>query len=458
MTGTRVRILIADDEARLVAVLAKVLDEEGYAVFTASGGAEACAIAEREQVHLALVDLTMPDRSGLEVLRTLRQRMPAIRVLLMTAYASAETAVEAMKQGALDYLIKPVALDELKLHLRRAVAELSLEEENRVLRDALDRQSGTDAMIGASPGLNAALALARRVAESAATILILGESGTGKELIARELHRRSPRRTGPFLAINCAAIPESMLERELFGHEKGAFTGADTGRPGLIEAAAEGTLLLDEIGEMSPGLQARLLRVIEGHDFLRLGGTRPVRVLTRFVAATNRDLAALAKAGRFREDLYHRLNVVTIALPPLRDRGDDVVLLAEHFLRGFSADRGRRMDPLAPEVCRALRTYGWPGNIRELRNVIERAVLLGSGTSLNLTDLHLQDASSPSGPAQLAGRTLREAREAFERAYLAEALRSCGGNVTRTAERVGLDRRNLQLRLKRYGLKADETP
>jgi len=297
-----------------------------------------------------------------------------------------------------------------------------------------------------------------KVAASDATVLLTGETGTGKELAARALHRLSRHHDGPFLVINCGAVPETMLERELFGHERGAFTGADSTRPGLVEAASDGTLFLDEIGEMPHGLQVKLLRVLEGHEFTRLGGTKPIKSMARFVAATNQDLKKNVAERRFREDLFYRLNGVTVALPPLRERGADVVLLAGHFLKQFARERGKAGMEFAPEVEATLQTYPWPGNVRELRNVVERALLLSTGERIGINDLCLSNSPSGEAGGPLAPwSTLpyRDAKEMFEKAYLAEVLRSCEGNITQAAERIGLDRRNLFSRIKKYGLKSE---
>jgi len=451
-----VRVLVADDEQDLVAILKKVLEEEGHTVVTATNGREALAVADREQPDLILVDLTMPDISGLEVLRSLREHDPDSRVIIMTAFATAETAVEAMRQGALDYLIKPFSLEELKIQVRRVAGELSLERENRALRRELARREPAGETVGNSPGLLAAVELARRVANEETPVLVQGETGTGKELIARAIHHGGRRAAGPFVALNCGAVAETLLERELFGHEKGAYTGADQAGAGVLEAAAGGTLLLDEIGEMSPALQVKLLRVLDGAPYQRVGGTRPVQCRARFIAATNKDLAREVEAGRFRRDLFYRLNVVTISLPPLRDRGDDVVAIASHFLSRLGADRGRPTLGLDEGAARTLRSYRWPGNVRELRNVLERAVLLTEGTTLTAADLRLGPAPAASPPGNATawdGLPLREARDAFERDYLARALAAAGGNITKAAVRIGLDRKNLEDKLRKLGLK-----
>ncbi len=453
MTGAR--ILIADDEPSILSLLSRILTGEGYTMLTATGGVEACEVAAREHPHLVLVDLTMPDRSGLEVLRQIKEQAPETVVMIMTAYASAETAVEAMKQGALDYLIKPIATDELKIQVRRALGEAALARENRALKEELGRLAPEETIIGQSASLAKSLEAMDKMAASDATVLILGETGTGKELVARAIHRGSAGARGPFLAVNCGALSEGVLERELFGHEKGAFTGADSARPGLLEAAADGTMLLDEIGEMSPALQMKLLRVLEGREFMRVGGTRALTCRARFVAATNKDLARETKEGRFRQDLYYRLNVMTIKLPPLRDREADVHLLANYFLQRVGRSRGRNFT-LAPGARDALARYPWPGNVRELRNVIERATMLAKGPAIEASDLLLESGAGAENLTLEAWCALphQEAKEAFERFYIGRALKACGGNISRTAERFGLDRKNLEDKIKRYDLKS----
>jgi len=453
MSLTTARILIADDEKSIRSGLESILSAEGYEVFTVPGGATAVETAEREGVHLALVDLTMPDLSGIEVLKRMKKRLPDVRVIIITAYASAETAVQAMKLGALDYLIKPFASDELKLQVKRALKEMAVERENEALRLQVARDAGNE-MVGKDSGFLSSVAMARRAAKDTVTVLITGETGTGKELVAREVHRASRRSAGPFLALNCAAVPDTMMERELFGHEKGAFTGADMMRPGLIEATADGTLFLDEIGEMPISLQVKLLRIIEGLDFMRLGGTKPVKVHSRFVVATNRNLGKLVKEGKFRGDLFHRLNIVNVELPPLRERGNDIILLARHFLNRFSTEKGYGEMKLADCAVKKLRSYQWPGNVRELKNVMERAVILNNGKTLDAGTLLLDGGGGTGGiPADFSGMPLKEARNSFEKSFIERAFAECGRNVSKTASRIGLDRKNLEDKLKKYRLK-----
>jgi DNA-binding NtrC family response regulator len=438
----------------ILGYLRDALGDEGYAVTAVSGGVAAVEAAAREDPHLALLDLMMPDLGGLEVLKRLREEHPATRVLMMTANATVETALEAMKLGAVDYLIKPFALDELKLHVRRALREVSLTREVETLKREVARADGGRELLGDSPVMRAVRDLIARVAPEAAPVLVRGETGTGKELVARALHQDSPRGEGVFLAVNCGAMPETLLERELFGNERGAFTGADAARPGLVEAAADGTLFLDEIGELPLALQVKLLRVVEGHEFYRVGGTRPVRPRVRLVAATNRDLARAVAEGRFRQDLYYRLNVVAIDLPPLRTRGEDAIQLAEHFLKSAAVSH-RRAVAYAPDAAAALRSYPWPGNVRELKNVIERAVILATGPTLAAADLRLEPADgapAPGGVETWHALPFKDAKRLFEHAYLAAALKEAGGNIARAAARTGIDRNNLKDKLKAHKL------
>jgi len=460
VTPSQARILVADDEPSIVSYLKDVLTEDGYAVVTASSGSEACEVAEREQVHLALVDLMMPGLSGMEVLKRVRERMPATRVIIMTAFATVDTALEAMKQGALDYLIKPFSIDELKLQIRRALSEVALVRENRELKREVERSTAGGTLVGESPAFLKAVEQARKFAEGDTTVLILGETGTGKEMIAREIHRASPRKTGPFLALNCGALPESLLERELFGHEKGAFTGADSTRPGLLEAATDGTLLLDEIVEMPPSLQVKLLRILEGHEFMRLGGTRPIKSRVRFLAATNQNPDKAVAARRLREDLYFRINVVSVTLPPLRERGGDIGILARHFLELFAREKGGRVCELSKEALERLAGYRWPGNVRELRNVIERAVILCSGPRIEAAELNLGAPVTAEASPLSAWMSLSygEAKKRFEKEYIGRALDAVGGNISRAAARTGLDRKNLKGKIREHGLKDTDDP
>ncbi len=453
MTPAAARLLIADDESSISTFLRDVLTDEGYAVTVVESGPAAVAAAEQDLPHLAILDLMMPGGSGLDALPRIKAVSPETRVIIMTAFATVETALEAMKAGALDYLIKPFSMDEIKLHVRRALGEVALEREVKALKRDAERATPSRELLGDSPQMKQAVELLTRVAPTGATVLLRGETGTGKEIAARMLHRLGLQGAGTFLAVNCGAMPETLLERELFGHEKGAFTGADATRPGLLEATDGGTLFLDEIAEMPVGLQVKLLRVLEGAEFLRVGGTRPIRARTRFIAATHQDLRKAVAEKRFREDLFYRLDVVAIDLPPLRSRDGDAALLADKFVKEFCASHGRRLTGLTPTAKQRIAAYDWPGNVRELRNVLERAVLLAKGPAIEPADLHLDGTSRDGGLQRMLNLPLQDAKAAFEKAYLEAALRAEGGNVSRTATRTGADRKNIQDKLKRHGLR-----
>ncbi len=455
MTAERLRVLVADDEPEFVSILADLVGEEGHTAIRAAGGVEACDIIERDAPDLVLTDLKMPDRSGLEVLAFSRSRAPECRIILVTAYASVETAIEAMRQGAVDYLIKPFELDELRVRIRRVAAEVRLERDNLRLRFEVKGRRERTAE-GASPPFLRMTGEIRRVARGDLPVLLTGETGAGKELAARLVHDESERRGGPFLALNCGALPESLLERELFGHERGAFTGAEGASPGLVEAAAGGTLFLDEVAEMSAAVQVKFLRLLDGQTYRRLGGTRAIQPRARFIAATNREPGGLVRAGRMREDLYFRLAGAIVHVPPLRERKSDILPLAALFLGELSVRMNRPVPKLTAPATAALERYGWPGNVRELRNVIERAVLLAEGDEVGLESLRLAPPMGMGGGAEGDPRMhlpIKEARDAFERDYLAQALRRHDGNISRTAETIGLDRSNLQLRLRKLGLR-----
>jgi DNA-binding NtrC family response regulator len=380
-------------------------------------------------------------------------REPKPIVIMLTAYGNVETAVEAMKRGAYDFLAKPVNLDRLELLLTRALAERQLGVENQRLRAQLDSKYGFANIIGTSPAMQAVFDTIRHVAPTKATVLIQGESGTGKELVARALHQASPRREGPFVPVHCAALAPTLLESELFGHEKGAFTGAVERRRGRFEMADGGTLFLDEIGEIEPSLQVKILRVLEERAFERVGGSETVTVNVRLVAATNKDLRQLVADGKFREDLFYRLFVVNLTLPPLRERDGDIVLLTQHYLKTLAAENGKSVPTLTAEAMDALTAYSWPGNVRELRNVIERMVVLNSTGKLNLDDVPAtvrQGAHDSGRDATRAGRVLRDA----ERQLIEDALRQHRGNRTKAAQHLGISRRTLHRKLNEFGLRS----
>ncbi len=448
--SSRPVILIVDDEKNTREGLARALRGE-YAVAEAENGQRALEWLETHSADVVLSDLRMPGMDGMALLSRLLGRDPKPTLILLTAYGNIETAVEAMKRGAYDFLAKPVNLDRLDLLLKRALAERQLGAENRRLKEQLDSKYGFENIIGASPAMQEVFETIRQAAPTRATVLIQGESGTGKELVARALHQCSLRRDGPFVPVHCAALAPTLLESELFGHEKGAFTGAVERRRGRFELADGGTLFLDEIGEIDAALQVKILRVLEERKFERVGGTETVSVDVRLVAATNRDLRKKVAEGTFREDLFYRLYVVNLTLPPLRDRDGDIVLLAQHYLKTLAAENGKQEVAITPEAMDALVAYSWPGNVRELRNVIERMVVLGTGAKLTVRDLPaaLRAAGAGKAASSRAGRVLRDA----ERQLIEDALRRHKDNRTAAARDLGISRRTLHRKLNEFGLR-----
>jgi DNA-binding NtrC family response regulator len=455
------RILIVEDEAAIRLALSGLLRREGYEVEQAEDGAAAVARLRAEAFDLVLTDLALgPGPSGMDVLRVSRELHPEAPVVMITAHGSEKVAVEAMKTGAEDYVPKPFDNDEIRLVLRRALERTRLERENRMLRERIDREWRFESLIGSGPAMRRVFETIRKVAETDLTVLVRGESGTGKELVAQALHQRSPRRARPFVAVNCAAISRELVESELFGHEKGAFTGADARRTGRFEAAHGGTIFLDEIGDMPAATQAKVLRVLQEQSFERVGGDRPVAVDVRVVAATHRDLEEEVRRGRFREDLYYRLRVVEIELPPLRERLEDLPALVEHLLGQLARRLGRPVRPIRPEALARLARHPWPGNVRELRNVLEQAAVLAVGEAIEEPDLGLpapgdagRDGGGPGAPAASFAEAKRRAVESFERDYLLAALRANDGNVSRTAAAIGMVRQSLQQKIRELGLR-----
>jgi DNA-binding NtrC family response regulator len=454
------RVLIVEDEAAIRLALSGLLRREGYEVEQAESGDAAVARIAAEPMDLVLTDLALGSGpSGMDVLRAVRETQPETPVVMITAHGSEKIAVEAMKSGASDYVPKPFDNDEIRLVVRRALERTRLERENRLLRDRIDREWRFENLIGSGRAMAQVFETVRKVAETDLTVLIRGESGTGKELVAQALHQRSARRARPFVAVNCAAISRELVESELFGHERGAFTGADARRLGKFEAAHGGTIFLDEIGDMPPATQAKVLRVLQERTLERVGGNQPVAVDVRVVAATHRDLEREAKAGRFREDLYYRLKVVEIALPPLRERAEDLPALVGHFLDQVALRLGRSKKTISSDALARIVRHPWPGNVRELRNAIEQAAVLATGEAIEVADLRLppEEASPGATPIGDAPRPFAEAkREAvadFERAYLLAALRANAGNVSRTAAAIGMVRQSLQQKIRDLGLR-----
>lgn len=448
-------ILIVDDEKNTRDGLARALGRN-YDVRLADSAARALQVLDERPVDVLLSDIRMPGEDGLALMQRALARTPAPVCILLTAYGSIETAVDAMKRGAYDFLTKPVSLDRLELLLQRALRERDMESENRRLREQLDARFGLEQLIGRSAPMQEVFDAIRQVGPSRATVLVTGESGTGKELVARAIHQLSPRVHGPFIPLHCAALSPTLLESELFGHEKGAFTGAVERRRGRFELADGGSLFLDEVGEIPAAIQVKILRVLEERKFERVGGQETVEVDVRLVAATNRDLKKMVDEGTFREDLYYRLNVVTIHLPPLRERPDDIPLLVQHFLKEIAAENGKTIAGLTPEAMGALAAYAWPGNVRELRNVIERMVVMARGDTLTVRDLPaaLRDESRPRGGLPAGPISLDEA----EKQLILRALKACDDNRTAAARQLGISRRTLHRKLKEYGLESGPPP
>ncbi|HEY5468522.1 MAG TPA: sigma-54 dependent transcriptional regulator [Coriobacteriia bacterium] len=446
------RVLIADDEKNMRWVLGESLAAEGYEVIEASDGKEALAAIDEQHPDLMVLDHKMPSPDGMEVLRRLRAKGETFPVIMLTAHGNVETAVEAMKAGATEYLTKPFDLEELKLSIDKAIRISELSAEVERLRDELDKESGIEGFVAADPHMVEILGTVEKVATTNATVMIYGESGTGKELIARAIHRLSPRGTKPFVEVHAGALPETLLESELFGYEKGAFTGAVMSKPGRFEMANGGTLFLDEVGDISLGVQVKLLRVLQERRFERLGGTRSIDVDVRVVAATNRDLQQLIADGSFREDLFYRLNVVPITLPPLRQRSGDVPRLVAHFLEKYNAGS----KTIGNDAMEALVRYPWPGNIRELENTIERIVILSSSDEVGLDDLpaEVRSGTAPSA-AKTRGFELPEEGidlEEVEMHFIEQALDRSGGNASKAAKLVGMSARMFEVRAQRLGL------
>ncbi len=449
-----IRILVVDDEAGQRELVTGYLKKQGFEVFAAAGGEPALELFRQAPMELILTDQRMPGLSGLELLKAARAINPETQVIVMTAYGNVETAVEAMKAGAADYLTKPLHLEELRQKIERIVEQHRLYAENRALREELKSRHRIEGIIGDSGQMLEVISLVQRVAASEATVLIRGESGTGKELIAKAIHYASPRAERPLVRVNCAALPENLLESELFGHEKGSFTGAIANRKGRFELANMGTLFLDEIGDLPLHLQAKLLRVLQEREFERVGSSQPIKVNVRILSATHRDLESLMPAGQFREDLYYRLNVVTILVPPLRERRQDLPALMDHFLKLFSAKNGKALRGFSREARDALLRYDYPGNVRELENLIERAVVLCRGDVIGRGDLPLtlEEPEAPNEPqAQLTA-----AVEGMERRMIKNALASAGGVQTRAADLLGITERALRYKLKKYGLQGED--
>ena len=444
-------ILIVDDEPAIQASLRGVLEDEGYRVSAVGRGADALRFFADELPDLTFLDIWMEGMDGLETLAGIRRLRPDAVVVMISGHGTIETAVKATRLGAWDFIEKPLALEKTLVTAARALEHARLARENTTLRETLGQRAE---IIGESAAMRRLREQIATAAPTTGRVLVHGENGSGKELVARAVHAGSARRAGPFVEVNCAAIPEELIESELFGHEKGAFTGALARRRGKFELADGGTLFLDEIGDMSLKTQAKVLRALEEQAFERVGGKDTIRVDVRVIAASNRDLEGLIQAGRFRDDLYYRLNVIPIEVPPLRERRDDIPALVEHFVALFCAENGKRAKAISGEALAYFLAYDWPGNVRELRNMVERLVIMAPGDVIDADHLPapLRPKDAPGAGAEPRERSLREARDHFERAYIVAELRANDWNMTRTAERLGIERSHLYRKLKAYGI------
>src|SRR5512139_2110746 len=442
------RILVVDDEANARTALAELLRDEGYDVETAADAFKALGKYETFSPHVVVTDLKMPGMDGIELVKKIRAAEDPAAVVVMTAFGAVASAVEAMRAGAAEYLTKPLNFEELLVVIERALEHQALRRETRQLRQRVrDRVAPTN-IIGASPPMQRVFEIVDQVAPSRATVLITGESGTGKELVANALHQRSARASGPFVKLHCAALAESLLESELFGHEKGSFTGAMARKDGRFQIAEGGTLFLDEIGEISPAIQVKLLRFLQEHEFERVGGNQTIRVDVRVIAATNRNLAELVAKGKFREDLFYRLNVVSLEMPPLRDRRTDIPALSKFFLDRYTRENAKPIEGFTTEALERLMSYDWPGNVRELENAIERAVVLCNTQQIEARHLppSVQPRMTPAGMPAIPGSTMAE----IERYAILETLKSTGGSTSKAADILGISVRTIQYRLHQY--------
>ncbi len=446
--GRTGRILIVDDEVNARTALAELLRDEGYEVETAADAFKALGKYEAFTPHVVVTDLKMPGMDGIDLVKKIRSSEDPAAVVVMTAFGAVSSAVDAMRAGAADYLTKPLNFDELLVVLDKVFENQELRRETRHLRQRVRDRVAPGNIVGVAPPMQRIFEVVDQVAPSRATVLISGESGTGKELVANAIHQRSPRAAGPFIKLHCAALAESLLESELFGHERGSFTGAMARKDGRFSLADGGTLFLDEIGEISPTIQVKLLRFLQEHEFERVGGTQTLRVDVRVIAATNRNLTEEIARGRFREDLYYRLNVVALEMPPLRDRRTDIPALAKFFVDRYAKENGKTIDGFSPETLELLCAYDWPGNVRELENAIERAVVLATGTNIETRHLpaHVRPKLTPAGMPVIPGATL----EQIERYAILETLKETGGSTSKAAEMLGISTRTIQYRMHQY--------
>jgi two-component system response regulator HydG len=450
-SSTPPRVLLVEDDPGTRTMLCGLLEQRGFAVSAAGGGKEALELLEGTEFDVVLSDLRMPDLDGLALLEEARRRHPDLVVILMTGSADVQTAVRAMQQGAADYLTKPLEMDELTVVIDRALENGALRREAADLRTRLTGRLRVDNLVGSSPVMQEVFKIVEQLAPSRASVLITGESGTGKELIAQALHENGPRARAPFVKLHCAALSETLLESELFGHEKGAFTGGTGRREGRFKQADGGTLFLDEIGDISPAVQVKLLRFLQERTFERVGGNETLKVDVRVIAATNQDLVAEVNAGRFREDLYYRLNVVKVEIPPLRARPNDVLPLATYFLARFVSENKKRVEGFDAAATERILTYRWPGNVRELENAVERAVVVCSGTQITAEDLPHDTSPATKGVVRIPGSTMEE----IERHAIVSTLEACGGRTAQAAQMLNLSVRTIQYKQKEYGIPSE---
>jgi len=457
------RILIVEDDRNTLSGLMEILEAEGYEVKGVDSGQKALRLMERDRFDILLTDLKMPEIDGMQLYEQTLSMAPEMKTVVMTAYSSVKDAVDAMKRGVYEYLTKPLNLDELFVILKKAVEEQNLRRENEELKDRLQGSYRFESIIGKSAAMQQVFKTIMKVAKSPATVLIRGESGTGKELVARAIHYNSPRSSGPMVEISCAAFPETLLESELFGYEKGAFTGADSRKKGRFEFAHGGTIFLDEIGDVSASVQTKLLRVLQEREINRLGSNEPIKVDVRVVTATNRDLELALNSGSFREDLYYRLNVIPIFLPPLRERREDIPLLIDHFIKRYSKMNHKTVFGISPEALEFCESYDWPGNVRELENAIENAVVLGEGEEilpeyLPVTVSMRKAATDMAARANandfftVSGASYREKMEAAEKLVLEEAIQRADGNKSEAAKQLGISLRTMRYKIQKYKL------
>jgi len=448
-----VNILVVDDEEIVRESLCSWLKEDGYQAESVEDGFKALDIIKKKPWNVLFVDLKMPGMDGLEVMRRAKALQPEVPIVIITAYATVNTAVEAMKEGAYDYLVKPFNPEEISLIIRRLIEKQALLKENIFLRKELKKQFYFQDLISKSRKMQDIFELARTVAKSTSTILILGESGTGKELLARAIHLESLRADTPFVSVSCAALTETLLESELFGHEKGAFTHAISQKKGKFEMAHGGTIFLDEIGDIGAKLQLDLLRILQEKEFSRVGGNEVIKVDVRIIAATNRDLKKAIEEGKFREDLYYRLNVISILIPPLRERKEDIPLLVDHFIEKFNIEMKKKIEGISPEALNSIMAYIWPGNVRELENTIERAMVITKGTMINVEDLGLPSRAEENSLTCAAPPSGDKSMKAVEKYHMAKILKENDWNIQRSAEILGIDRVTLYNKIRKYELK-----